>query len=127
MDQLDLAAWRAQIGYAQQFPDIFPGSVRENVHIGNLDADEEQVGAVMERLGLTKLANRELSGAKEELSGGEIKRIELARLLLRVERCGLLMLDEPFENLDEKTRKVVCEVLDYPGKAKILVSHGRDY
>lgn len=125
LEELNLEAWRAQIGFVQQFPDIFPGTVRENVHIGSLDASEEQVDAVMERLGLTGLADRELGGAREELSGGEIKRIELARLLLRMERCSLLMMDEPFENLDGERRKVVREILESPGKARILVSHGR--
>lgn len=125
LEEVNLEAWRAQIGFVQQFPDIFPGTVRENVRIGGLDTSEEQLNAVMERMGLTGLADRELRGAREELSGGEIKRIELARLLLRMEHCSLLMMDEPFENLDGDRRKVVHEILESPGKARILVSHGR--
>lgn len=79
---------------------------------------------LMVRLLCRKTDNRFL-GSREELSGGEIKRIELTRLLLRMERCSLLMLDEPFENLDEERRKVVHEILERPGRARILVSHGR--
>ena len=121
--EIDLRDWRDSIGYVQQFPDIFPGTVRENVRIGNLDASEAQIDACLERLGLSPLADRILSGAKTELSGGEIRRIELARLLLRLEKCNLLMLDEPFENLDEKGRKTVQEILNLSGKTRIYVSH----
>ncbi len=121
--EIDLADWRNSIGYVQQFPDVFPGSVRENVHIGNLDASRAQVDAVLERLGLSEMADRYLGGTKSELSGGEIKRMELARLLLRLESCSLLLLDEPYENLDEKGQEVVREILNLPGKATIYVSH----
>lgn len=122
LSQRNLADWRAGIGYVQQFPHIFPGTVRENVRIGNLAATQAQVDAVLEALGLSVLANRCLIGAGTELSGGEMKRVELARLMLRLEQCSLLMLDEPFENLDEEGQRFVRH-LDCSGKARILVSH----
>ena len=121
--ELNLADWRGSIGYVQQFPHLFPGTVRENVRIGNLDASEARVDTVLEKLGLSPLADRLLNGTDPGLSGGEVKRVELARLLLRLEKCRLLMLDEPFENLDEEGRKAVWEVLRLSGKAILCVSH----
>lgn len=121
--ELDITCWREQIGYVQQFPDIFPGTVEENVRIGNWRATQAQVDEVLEKVGLKKMSARCLKGTREELSGGEIKRIELGRILLRGEQCRLLLLDEPFENLDACGRETVEELLRYEHVGKVLVSH----
>lgn len=126
LSDVDLEHWREKIGYVQQFPDIFPGMVGENVQIGNRKATQEQLEAVLEKVGLKRLGNRYLKGGKDELSGGEIKRIELGRILLRLKTCDLLLLDEPFENLDEDGRKVVRELLSCENKSRVLVSHEKN-
>lgn len=123
LSDMDLGYWREKIGYVQQFPDIFPGTVGENVHIGNRKATQEQLEEVLRKVGLKELEKRSFNGGKAELSGGEIKRIELGRILLRLKQCDLLLLDEPFENLDEDGRKIVWELLNCENKSRILVSH----
>jgi len=125
LSELDLCQWRNKIGYMQQFPDVLPGSVRENVHIGNLAATDTQVDETLKTVGLTELASRQLSGLKNELSGGEIKKIELARILMRLDQCDLIILDEPYENLDEAGRNLVDGVLKLPGTARVLISHSK--
>ena len=120
---VDLSQWRGKIGYMQQFPDLFPGTVRENIRIGNLNATETQIDSVLEKVGLHTHGDRILSGKKEELSGGEIKRLALARLLLRLDQCELVIMDEPMENLDEAGKRLVHEILDQDTRARIVVSH----
>lgn len=122
----NLTDWRDKIGFMQQFPDVFPGTIRENVHIGNLYASNQQVDWALQKVNLYEMAERQLQGRKEELSGGELKRIELARVLLRMEQTEIIMLDEPYENLDEEGRKIVQEILDCTEKTRILITHNKN-
>ena len=126
LSNIDLSKWREKIGYMQQFPDLFPCTVRENVRVGNLKATKTQVDDAMEKVGLLTHADRILSGKKEELSGGEIKRLAFARLLLRLDQCELLIMDEPMENLDKVGKKLVHEILNNDSIARIFVSHQTD-
>ncbi|MDE6918197.1 MAG: ABC transporter ATP-binding protein/permease, partial [Lachnospiraceae bacterium] len=123
LDEVDSAAWRSKIAYMQQFPDIFVGSVKENVRIGNLDLTEEELDQILEQTGLSQLADREVCGMSGELSGGEVKRIEAARMLARMKQAELLIFDEPFEQLDESGRRLIEGWLKDERKSRILVTH----
>lgn len=66
-----------------------------------------------------------LDRAWNTASGGERQRVLLARFFARAQ--GLLLLDEPFNHLDQPSRRLVQEhlraCLREPGRAAILVSH----
>lgn len=126
LEELDTTVWRSKIAYMQQFPDIFMGSVKENVRIGNLRLTEEKLDRILERTGLAELADRELCGMSGELSGGEMKRIEAARMLARMEQAELLIFDEPFEQLDSSGRILIEDWLKDEKKSRILVTHGAE-
>ncbi|MDO4333465.1 MAG: ATP-binding cassette domain-containing protein [Eubacteriales bacterium] len=126
LDEVDSVAWRKKIAYMQQFPDIFPGSVKENVRIGNLNLTEEELERILEQTGLLRLADRVLCGVSGELSGGEIKMIEAARMLARMSQAELLIFDEPFEQLDESGRILIRNWLKDEKKSRILVTHAAE-
>ncbi|MEV0703490.1 ABC transporter ATP-binding protein [Saccharopolyspora sp. NPDC050389] len=109
---------RAQaIGYAPQIPQLPIGlTVTDYVllgrtpHLGVLGregpTDLDVVRALLERLDLTRLADRALS----TLSGGERQRAVLARAL--AQRAGVLLLDEPTTGLDVGHAQALLDLVD---------------
>jgi putative spermidine/putrescine transport system ATP-binding protein len=104
-DLTRLPAHKRDIGLVFQNYALFPHmSVADNVGFGlkqrGIDgaARKTRVSAMLERVGLSALADR-LPGA---LSGGQKQRVALARAL--VIEPPLLMFDEPLSNLDAKLR-----------------------
>lgn len=91
---------RSKIGYIDQRPEPWFGSVRENLEYAAAqhgiigDFNEEWVSRLISRHGLANFENHKWS----QLSGGYRLRFELA--LVRVSRPKLLILDEPLANLD---------------------------
>ncbi len=82
---------------------------------------EEQAAAELERLGLpASVLDRRLG----ELSGGEVVRLGLARLLLQ--RPEVLLLDEPTNNLDAAARSRLHDVLGSWPRTLVVVSHDRE-
>jgi ATPase subunit of ABC transporter with duplicated ATPase domains len=82
---------------------------------------EERAKAELDRLGLSDgVLDRRLG----ELSGGEVVRLGLARLLLA--RPDVLLLDEPTNNLDAAARALLHDVLGGWPRTLLVVSHDRD-
>ena len=111
----------------QQLMSLRALTVRENVLLSALLYGREQgvsahADALMERLGIAPLAHVYPS----ELSGGELRRMMIARALVGTPQ--ILLLDEPTGDLDaENTRRVlelVRETAD-AGTAVLLVTHER--
>jgi len=105
---------RLGIGYLAQEPSIFRSlSVEENLRIvmewipglGRSEAEERTEG-LLERLHLTALASQKAG----QLSGGEQRRLEFARVLARNPR--LILLDEPFANVDPITVEEIQGILE---------------
>lgn len=121
IEQFDLTRWRDKISCVEQIPALFPGTVRENIHIGDLSATTEQVDQILKQLRLYEYADYEVN-TSQQLSGGELKKIALGRSLLR--NADIVFFDEPFENLDEAGLQVVKRMLLDKTKTRIFVHHG---
>ncbi|MCX4817203.1 ABC transporter ATP-binding protein/permease [Streptomyces sp. NBC_01239] len=110
LDGRNLADWdlprlRSAIGYVEQDAPVLSGSLRDNLLLGNPDADDEAVTRVLRTTRLDGLVARLPKGADTlvghrgtRLSGGERQRVAIARALLR--RPRLLLLDEATSQLD---------------------------
>ncbi|MEU9356376.1 ABC transporter ATP-binding protein [Streptomyces griseoloalbus] len=110
LDGRDLADWdlsqlRAAIGYVEQDAPVLSGSLRENLLLGNPEADDESLTRVLKTTRLDGLVSKLPDGLDTlvghrgtKLSGGERQRVAIARALLR--RPRLLLLDEATSQLD---------------------------
>ncbi len=105
---------------------LFCDTLRNNLTMYR-DIPDARLLDILGRLGLIKFASREALDAVitengANLSGGEKKRICLARALLR--DTEVLLLDEPLANLDEATAgKIEDLLLSITGKTVLVVSH----
>lgn len=113
---------KREVGYVTQDPLLFPHlSVRRNLLYS---PRAKGLGDVPEALGIGHLLDR----MPRNLSGGERRRVALARAVLS--RPRVLLLDEPFGGLDETRRREAMSLLDQVRRTyrlpMILVSHLAD-
>ncbi|MEE3370093.1 MAG: ATP-binding cassette domain-containing protein [Planctomycetota bacterium] len=112
--------------YLHQLPYLFRGTVLANVMLGaaarKLLRQQRMAEARewLDRLGVAHLADRQSAG----LSGGERRRVALARTFITGAR--LLLLDEPFADLDQAGIDGVCRAMDALPEATFVVSSPGD-
>ena len=113
-----------------QRPHLFNTSIRENILLGNPDAGDEALTQALADAGLTAWVARLPQGLDTRVgeggsavSGGEARRIALARALL-VQR-PILLLDEPTEGLDAATeQEVVARLRERTrGQTVLVITH----
>ncbi|CUM65950.1 uncharacterized protein PRCAT00003603001 [Priceomyces carsonii] len=111
--ELNVNNYRSKLGYVQQEPLLFAGTIRSNILFGKKSASEQEI------LGATDLSNATdfIKNMPEgldtkigpstgtQLSGGQKQRISLARTL--IERPNILILDEATSALDSISEEVV--------------------
>jgi molybdate transport system ATP-binding protein len=115
--------WQRRVGLLRQDPGIFPHlSVRANLaYARTADPGGAELTGVAARLGLDGL----LAAMPARLSGGQLHRVALGRLLLA--RCDVLLLDEPYTGLDAALRRslttLVGGLVTDRGIPSVLVAH----
>lgn len=114
------------ITVVRQEATLFRDSLRSNLTMYR-DMPDERLSEVLRGVGLERLANREaldelVAEGGANFSGGEKKRLCLARALLR--DTDVLILDEPLANLDNATAERIEELLlSIRDRTLIVVSH----
>ncbi|HET9532805.1 MAG TPA: ABC transporter ATP-binding protein [Blastocatellia bacterium] len=123
---------RRQIGFVTQDPQLFSGTIRENLLFVKPDATEEEMLDALRRASATQLMERSGKGLDTHLgesglrvSGGERQRLSIARALLR--RPRLFIFDEATSALDSITEQEITTAIRRVSGSKehmvILIAH----
>lgn len=127
---LDQAVWRKQLAWVAQQPFFIAASIRQNLLLGVDDADQAALRNALEQAALWPVIARMPAGLETllgdrgaGLSGGELRRLALARVLLRDAR--LVVLDEPTAGLDAENERLVLDALERlaKGRTVLMISH----
>ncbi len=127
---LPAEAVRARIACLSQDARIFDASIAENLRIAAPDAPDAALWRVLAQVGLAELVralpealNTACGEGGARFSGGQARRIALARALLPA--TALLVLDEPTTGLDAETEKAFLETLEAAtrGRSVLLITH----
>jgi ATP-binding cassette subfamily B protein len=128
--KLKLRSLREQISVVLQVPQLFSGTIADNIRYGRLDATQDEI------VGAAKAANAhsfiehlpegyatELSEGGAQISVGERQRICVARAFLK--DAPILILDEPTSSIDSKTEGVILDALDQlmVGRTTFMIAH----
>jgi ATP-binding cassette, subfamily C, bacterial CydC len=128
-----LAASGARIGYLLQRTELFRGSIADNLLLGRPDASDDELQNALATVSLDRvIANfpkglhHQLGDGGTGLSGGERRRLGVARLL--VASPDVYVFDEATEGLDAATAALVIENIrsETRGRAVLLATHHRD-
>lgn len=113
---IDYEELRLQLGLVTQDPQLFSGTIRENLTFVNPSATDEQINEVLKKAACQNLLARAEKGLDTvigegglKLSGGERQRISIARALLR--RPRLMIFDEATSALDSLTEEEISQTV----------------
>ncbi len=135
IDGVDIASvrlpdLRRAIAIVPQDPQLFRGSILENIRYGRLEASDDQVLAAAREANVDDFVRAFSGGYATEvgergvrLSGGERQRIAIARAILRDPR--ILILDEATSALDSHSEAMIEQALDrlLPGRTTLIIAH----
>jgi ATP-binding cassette subfamily C protein CydC len=120
----------SNIGYLTQANSVLMGSLAYNLTLGIENVTEEKVWEILKLLELDSWVsalndglNTWLGDTGNQVSGGQARRITLARILLR--NPTLVVLDEPFNGLDmQMAQRIWINIADWLGqRTLVLLSH----
>jgi ABC-type transport system involved in cytochrome bd biosynthesis fused ATPase/permease subunit len=127
---LDPGWWRSRLGWAAQGGALQAGTIRENLAMGNADADDAALRRALVAVDAAGFVDalpggweHRLGDGGSGLSQGQRQRLTLARALARP--APVLLLDEPTAALDEATeQRVLAGIRDLiRGRTVVLVTH----
>ncbi|MGI9192145.1 MAG: ABC transporter ATP-binding protein [Chitinophagaceae bacterium] len=129
---LDIEAFRNQIGFVTQDTQLFAGTIRENLMFVAPNADDAAMVSALEKASAHTLIQRADHGLDTiigeggmKISGGEKQRLSIARALLR--NPHLLVFDEATSALDSITEeaitKTVKSISSNKNQINILIAH----
>ena len=123
---IDPIAWRRAIAWVPQHPVLLDGTIASNVALGLPSTDRGQLRLALDDAGAAGLPlDRSVREEGANLSAGEIRRVGVARALLRARlgAAGILLLDEPTAGLDQTAEDRVLETVMKSGLTVAVVAH----
>lgn len=119
---------RAAITVVSQRVDVLNGTLRDNLLMAAPQTSDEELAEILTQVDLAGLLQEPgldawLGDGGRQLSGGEKRRIGIARALLR--DAPILLLDEPTEGLDKRTEQKVMALFNqhFANKTVIFITH----
>ena len=133
LSALDLAHWRQHLAWLGQEPQLFHGTVRDNVALADPTLPDDTLWHLLAEANISDFVKAQTLGLDapvgEQSSGlsvGQAQRIALARAL--GQQASLFVLDEPTASLDSQSEQAVSSALNraMAGKMCIMVTHRLD-
>jgi ATP-binding cassette subfamily C protein CydD len=133
LNELAVAQWREHLAWLGQDPQLFHGSVRDNVAMANPDMDDDTVRTLLAKAKILDFVDQQVLGLDypigEQMAGvsvGQAQRIALARAL--GQDAQLFLLDEPTASLDRHSEQAVLSALHVAMAASscLMVTHRLD-
>jgi ATP-binding cassette subfamily C protein CydC len=123
------ADWHRHLAWLPQNAPVFAGSVAANLRLGDPEASDEALWAVLQRVRLGEWAERNgglqawVGENGATMSAGQARRLALARALLR--NAPILLVDEPTEGLDVDTARALLQDLPalLEGRSLLMITH----
>ncbi len=128
LTQYNESALRASMSVVPQRVHLFSATLRDNLLLAAPQASDARLASTLTQVGLEKLLedgglNSWLGEGGRQLSGGELRRLAIARALLH--DAPLMLLDEPTEGLDAGTEQQILSLLDTvtANKTVLMITH----
>ncbi|GAA0399584.1 thiol reductant ABC exporter subunit CydD [Brevundimonas terrae] len=113
----------ASIAYAGQAPMVIPGTLEDNIRIALPQASTRQIMEAAAKAGLRGDLARNIDERGGGLSGGERRRLGLARAFLKP--APILLLDEPTAHLDAASEQALLAIIKQAseGRTTLIATH----
>ena len=128
--QIEPAELRSYIGYVGQDPQLFMGTLRDNLILSDSWISDSRIHEVLRLLGIHDMVaghplglDMPVTEAGGGLSGGQRQLLAIARMMLREPR--IVFMDEPTANMDQNTETQVITVLKgwLRGRTVLMSTH----
>jgi ATP-binding cassette subfamily B protein len=131
-EQATLSEWRENFAYVPQNPVMYNGSVYYNISIANPSATTEEVYQAAKAAHADEFIRSLPNGYDtilgpdgQELSGGELQRVAIARVLLK--GAPVLLLDEPTSALDSESESMLLQTITDIAKSRLIILASHRY
>lgn len=121
---------RSNIGYVQQNPFVFNGTIKDNIRYGKLDASDEEIFAAAKAVGIEEFILGQPNGYEtileesgNQLSMGQKQLLSFARAIIR--NPAIMILDEATSSIDTETEASIQKAIDkiLVGRTSLIIAH----